>query len=1085
MERQTKRHWRWLLLLVVVLVGAAGLAAAGQVSAEAGMITGVVTRPDGGLPPAGTVVRLLSADGQQHGQATVEPATGLFSLGPVANGNYILQAWPPEGSPYTPSLPKFLMVVHEPQNVGVLALTEPSILGTVYAPDEVTPVGAMVRVYHNDHLVQNSPALNGEIQIGGLLTGTYTLQAEPVVNEPYWLSARRLVTVTLGVSQTVDLVLRPANVAGRILSPQGIPVWGAVAHVVGVNLHTHHSDQSSVTGYFAIGDLAADTYVLHVEPPWYADGMASPPPITFTVPPAFTYLDDITLVTAPKVVEGTVKTNTNIPVENARVIANRLDHPGHQEELTGPNGHYLLHLSSGLWSITVEPTDSSDPGQWLYPHPPRLVHFEHNLEPEVKIVHFEVVTADSHVTGIVKLPGGGTPPFTVTVGLRNNEGIGRSQVVDPADGSFDIQVPHGNYVLAVIPHDPQYAGPPPQAVYAPESDTLDVGVLTLVERDATISGMVTDGTGQGVGGVRVVGWTREHQGAQAVTSEDGSYLLAVMAGDWLVRPEVPPTLPYIYDGGPISVTIAAMQHLTGMDFGLTEANNVVAGQLVDGEGNSVYAQGWAGAADGDNRVNGAPVEGGSFAIYLPDGDYQIGVHLAPGSEWLAGPAQPVSVAGGETVTISVPLLPQDADIFAALWDPRREIVPVGVEGFVMADNPFAWVGDAINPANGTAHLPVSAGLWHLSYQVAPDSGYVVLDHHKVVPIESGQTLGVKLPVAERDSLLRGVVLDPAGNPLAGVVVAADGLGHEIGQVTLRSHSGDDGTFRLAVPHGVYQLRAAGGDPDWLNPVLQAVEAPAGGVVNGLVLQFRETDVTLSGATSIAGDPPINGRVHIWAYSNDGAASQTTVMLGESYSLGLLSNQRWHVGAVLETGDSFYVVRTAVLMGSSDQVLDLVLAGPFAKPGPVVVTFDPTQPQQVALSDGTSIFIPAGAMPVSGTVTLHITPIATLPHQHHARLYKYGYAFIALDETGTPITDNFNQNVIITFAYEEAELEVLNLNEDHLKPAYYSTTTASWTVPDGYVVDTAANQVTMQIDHFTDFSLMGSGVVEVFLPVAVR
>jgi hypothetical protein len=173
------------------------------------------------------------------------------------------------------------------------------------------------------------------------------------------------------------------------------------------------------------------------------------------------------------------------------------------------------------------------------------------------------------------------------------------------------------------------------------------------------------------------------------------------------------------------------------------------------------------------------------------------------------------------------------------------------------------------------------------------------------------------------------------------------------------------------------------------------------------------------------------------------------------------------------------------MESDSKTLDLVLKGPFSKPGPVVTTFDTAEPHRVAPSDGTQIFIPAGAMPVNGTVTLHITPIATFPHQHHARLYTYGYAFVALDETGSPITRNFNQNVIIRFTYDESELQELELFESRLKPAYYSTSTQTWTVPESYVVDTANNLVTMQIDHFTDFSLLNGNVNQMYLPVIIR
>lgn len=1084
------RRWLWLGLILILAALTVGMAftAVSHASAAPNLITGTVTDPSGGLPPAGTIAQLLAPDLSVHGSAAVDPGTGAFSLGPVANGNYIIRAKAPDGSSYTPSLPYPLLVVGSSVDVGVLALTDPDITGTVYAPDNITPTTARVNVYRAGYLVQTDVADNGDIQIGGLPTGTYHLQAVPITDDPYWRSPRATITVTPGVSQTVDLFLRDANVVGVIVDPNGVPVPGATVHVVGLIHHTYRQDSTSATGYFAVGNLMPDVYVLRADPPWQADGLIASAPQTFTVPPSFQDLGQIALRDAPKVVEGFVETNTGAPVANALVIANRLDYPGHQETLSQADGSYRLHLSGGLWSLTVNHTDSSNPANWVYRQPPQLVHFDKDLQPETKTVNFEVMTADSHVSGSIEMPDGSTAPFTVTVNLHNSEGIGRRQILPPGQSDFDIQVPHGNYILRVVPHDPGYAGPPPQPVYAPENDTLAVGTLTLVAKDATLSGAVTDSAGSGVEGVRVVGWTQTHQGAQTMTNPDGSYVLAVIPGDWLIKPQVPPELPYVYLGRPLTATVASLEHIADLDFELTDAPNQVVGQLVDQNGDPVHAQGWAAAANGGSPVNGAPIAGGNFTIYLPDGDYNVGVHLAPGSEWLPGAPQPVTVSGGETVTLTVPLLPQNANIIGALWDPRNEVVVTGVQGRVMANNPFAWASDAINPANGTYKLGVSAGLWHLSYAVAPDSGYVALDHHKIVPIEAGQTLAAPLPVAERDSIISGVVLQPDGSPLPGAMVAADGIGGQIGQVTLRALTDDLGRFQLAVPHGTYRLRAAHEDAqanNWLNPVLRTVIAPPNGSVSGVTLMFRQADAELTGVTSIAGDPAVNGRVHIWAYSSSGAATYTSVMLGDTYTLNLLQGERWHIGAVLETDDSFYGVRTAVFISSSHQTLDLELNGPFPKPGPVVVTFDAAEAQDLALADGTRIFIPAGAMPVSGEVTLHITPIATFPHQHHARLYKYGYAFIATDETGTPITSSFNQNVIIRFSYDEADLDDFDLREAYLKPAYFSTSTQSWTIPDSYVVDTDNDQVTMQIDHFTDFSLLNGPVFELFLPVIAR
>jgi hypothetical protein len=150
---------------------------------------------------------------------------------------------------------------------------------------------------------------------------------------------------------------------------------------------------------------------------------------------------------------------------------------------------------------------------------------------------------------------------------------------------------------------------------------------------------------------------------------------------------------------------------------------------------------------------------------------------------------------------------------------------------------------------------------------------------------------------------------------------------------------------------------------------------------------------------------------------------------------------------------------------------------------VAVTIDASQAQLLTLADGTEIFVPAGAMPVTGMVTLRIIPIATLPFQRHAQIIQYGYAFYATSESGRPIEEQFNHDVIIRFRYEE---QLLAAADQGLKPAYFSTSTNQWTIPDRYVVDWQRHVVTMAIDHFTNFALIESTAQSaLYLPLILK
>jgi hypothetical protein len=412
----------------------------------------------------------------------------------------------------------------------------------------------------------------------------------------------------------------------------------------------------------------------------------------------------------------------------------------------------------------------------------------------------------------------------------------------------------------------------------------------------------------------------------------------------------------------------------------------------------------------------------------------------------------------------------------------------GVDAGVLAWAGGNWAGTAVDPGNGTFTMSVASGLWHLGYRVNPQSDYVGLRHRKNVPVASGQTVHVPLPVAERDSIITGTVLGPDGSPLAGAKVIADGVGPVVDHLWLSTRSGEDGSFHLAVPYGDYHLGATMGPTGTIKPAMRHVSVPAGGASGGHVLQFRLPDAVISGTVTVSNTPGVTGTVFIWAWSEDDAFVTTRVPVTDSlgiYSLDVVSNTTWHVGAVYETPSQYWATREEVVLGNGDATQALVLTGPHAKPGPVAVTFDASQPQRIELADGTHIYIPAGAMPVSGQVTLHITPIATLPHQRHANIYRYGYAFTAVDGDGQPITEHFHHEVIISFGYEDRELLAMGIAEPFLIPAYFSTTENQWTFPESYVVDTAANRVVMHVDHFTDFALTGEWSTQVFLPLVIK
>jgi hypothetical protein len=720
------------------------------------------------------------------------------------------------------------------------------------------------------------------------------------------------------------------------------------------------------------------------------------------------------------------------------------------------------------------------------------VEFLYNDHPERHELNFTVVVADAGVKGIVAMPDGNPPPFTVTIGLHNGEGIGRRVNADPVTGAFRMALPHGRYDVFVHPHHDGYLGPQLDPVHLPPGQTVDLGTITLIPLDATITGTVTDEHGDGVEGIPITAWQRDRFDLISTRSGPGGiYSLAVSKGTWHVQPALDPDSRYLYLGGGQTIRIASGETVSDVDFEVLTADATIVGILVNVTNVHVSElDGWATAVNSTNPNihNGAPIQAGRFAIHIPRGEYLVSIHLPPGSPYLSTADIPVAVKSGETVTITIPLRKKDATIAGALVDPRQNRNPVtGVGGTLSAWSEHQWATTHIRPDSGTYKLEVAAGIWRLNYDIR-DEEYMKLAGAANIPVQSGQTVRWPLPVTRKDAGISGRVLTPSGEPLPGAMVIADGLSGEVAGLWLSTRTDHHGRFHLSLPYGRYRVGATGGEPGWINPVDWSVGVAPGSVVEDIILRFQTPNAVVRGSLTVL-NTAAEGEALVWAWSERGGFTRgrfpvvQTAPGGQAtgrYRLGVISGTTWHVGAIFETDNSYWIGRGVTEVNGPTASVDLELTGPRAKPPPVVVTFDASRAQRLALADGTRIFIPAGAMPVEGTVTLRIVPIATLPHQRHARIVRYGYAFFATDESGRPIEEQFNHNVLIHFSYDENDLHGL---ERHIKPAYFSTTTNQWTFPEHYVVNPERNIVTMEIDHFTNFALVEVPIRPmVFLPL---
>jgi hypothetical protein len=1129
------------LILVLSMTSAQALPVSPESPSDVpGGIQGHLYEPLGTspVPVEGGWIDIFDTTGQPWMGTSTAP-DGFFQITNLPPGEYIVTAYPPPGSPFAAAEP---MMVNVPSGAFApsisLHLTHPRISGWVQDADtsqriEGAPVLAHTADWSEEHWTESD--FNGEFKIGAVQIGTpYIMEVfAPHDSEyqPLPLNATLLLSYTVVPTATgvvLELSIPPTNVVGSVVNYLGAPVPGA-----GIVVFHKHEDFWQETAANEFGDfmfrgLPTGTLWIQASPPWGPDGaglLSSPPfSITLPQPESLVNVGVITLPKALKTVTGQViDPVTPATIDNAVVVAHRLDGPGFADTPVNMMGAFTLSLPGGEWHLDVGPLGPpAPPPEWVFPGPPAWIHFQQpiSVTEEITGIVLEVIPTDARVQGHVVCPGGmdcsGDPPhWDIWVELRNDE-IHNGMELDPSY-DFNIPIPAGWYELVVHVFHPDLQGPEPMPVFVGPNQILTLPDITLMEKNAHIVGRVRSELGIGVPGVAVFGWQPEGFGwGYAETNASGVYTMNVVPGGWFVEPHPDPEQPFVYRGRPRIVRVAPNGTVAGVDFNLTRAGARIEGTAVDAH---TYDRlwglnGWAWAEqivapDQVEFFSDAPMWDGGFNLKVQGGkQYNVGLHVPPHAPYVSGGAGPVPVGPGATVTLAVPLERKDAVIEGHLIDaltgsPPTE--PVWAEIFG-EDERGHWVGVGVDPHpgnNARYELAVVSGTWHLRARVDPASGYVAVPTTTLITIQSGQVINHDFEIWPINATISGQVIQPNGAPLSKTEVFAEGESPFVGHFEAKTQSDELGNFELHVPEGGYVV-GAGMHPDrleargWLPP--KPIDVPWVSVISpttGLELRFRQYDGEIHGNISFAPGLTVTTThpAYVWGWSEDGDWAETVAMTTSlntfTYTLRVVSDTVWHIGAVYEDWDNdvYYEspeAKVPVLPPSGQAVKDLELGGPWPLPQPFIISFDGSQMQTIIMPDGIQLTIPAGALVTSGTVTLHIFPTRELRPEKGKEVIGAGYEIWATDQNGQEITQ-FNQDVVMTIPYPaDAVLKAHGIVEQMLIPVYYSTLVGRWTLADSYVLDTVNNEITLQISHFTKFGAFStSKEYGIYLPLVLR
>ncbi len=767
-----------------------------------------VNDPDGS-PVQNSNVWMHTADHSKHASATTD-AQGNAYFFPVnfytydyepPDGDYIVEVYVPTGSEYTNPATQPTVTIETGtvnsdyftgNSPGPIQLTQPQLKTTFQVPtgcDTCTASAGDAIPYVDTDIVasdmdpskmkHSSSDANGVIKFGGLPDGTYNLEIRMPYNGSEYLG-----------------LTNPSTISNIVISNSGETV-------------TYESTE------YNQGD--GDFPVLI--------GVAG---ITeFGV--------------AKKTVSGRVTKTDGTGVDNAKIFAMKMNASGMSETTTDANGNYSLKIGGGSWNIRPEvdysPNYDDDPhndvtATWVFCGMGRNVSFEEDNTEETKTGNFEVKEVEATLQGKVVYPNGDPVTGSASINAFSKDGCGSYANLNWQTGTFSAALPAGTYSVTVSVWNENYSSPAAKSVTL-TSGTVDIGTLTLVEKNAQITGRLwadKNGnnqydSGEGVENVMIDAFKMNKKfdqnagpgpgpmgdagGFSNTTSDaNGEYTLKVTKGTWMVNVMADmgmmhggyseTSTNYIYDGAPNQVAISEDNQVSSANnFQLKTANATINGRLWadandnnqydDGEGvSNIFGYAFAEASGTFNQGPmmgagmGAPISRGTFQIKVPAGTYKIGADFPPEStSYTPSGMTEVTVASGGTATANLQVLPNNATVRVEFKDNDGNSVTSLSYAEVFFDNSEGGhqyhMLSTEELSSGYAEMNVSAGIWRVGYYIDPSKNNYMnspATDNKVIAVKD-QTVTKNVVLQESDSSVTGTVKDPNGNPLTGVYVSID------------------------------------------------------------------------------------------------------------------------------------------------------------------------------------------------------------------------------------------------------------------------------------------------------------------------
>gem|GEM_PF-1708713 len=840
-------------------------------------VQGKVTQPDG-TAVQDSYVHASIRDGEGAvGDYSDENGNFMLAMG---LGLWVIEAFPPEENSEYSSYDKSqemdveITDINAPVDLGTLALRSNNLTGRVVWPDGSGAPDVYVEANTHDYgeLVGTETDENGDFGMS-LSEGAWTIIAEPPYGEEYagYIPAQSSVSMDVSSSVSLDepMTLRKfATVSGKVVLPDGSPVYEAfISAESGFEYADAESDDS---GDFTLSGLNDGEWTIVAIPPDgnnYAEYHKSDP-LTVTVSSENDNVTDqtIALKEGKKTISGTVKDAGGNGVSGIEITTVNWEEYEFREVVTGENGEFEISVDAGTWNTEVVHTEGAD---WISPEP-QLSVFEEGDDVENETLTFTLAQADVHLEGRLTDPDGN--PLTSDETYNEFAGIEIlntstgffSSISLKSDGSFSFPMLSGTYDVAIwidLEKYPEYAGPSYHALTLAK-ETMNLGDIRLIRRNATLRGSVTDKNSDEVPGIYISVWQPDNWGLHFETETDskGEFEIKVAPGIWVTEPWVDPDeFNRLYIGSGKETEVMENESKMLQPFILENVSGVIEGTVKDQDGNILEnLLAWAYVREATEQEDARPVnetwvENGTFRLLVPRGTMQVGLYLEPESGYVFAEDQSVQItkrkseiraSGGQMSMahsaiiemhpyeksvqvgtrngvhkIEFKLKKNDAFIEGTLKTPGGETALISGEVFASPEgSQDIWQWGEIK--DGTFKIPVSEGTWHLSYELRTEK-YMSAPREAIqIKVPAEQTVSQEIVLLPLGKVINGKVQTPdekwAINVQVWARVYAEGEGEPKIIFERPVFSNDNGEFSISMPaeqtlkrksRGIVQYRA--------------------------------------------------------------------------------------------------------------------------------------------------------------------------------------------------------------------------------------------------------------------------------------